>query len=89
MSALAMTAEQRAELATEQRQSRNMRHWKCSQAVLLRTDGMPLAVVAANRCAPNLDELAQQAMAWLAALSPYDRLRCSGLLSLKVQWLST
>jgi transposase len=47
------------------------------------------AVVAANRWASNMDELAQQAAAWLAALSPYDRLRCSGLLSLKFQWLST
>jgi transposase len=47
------------------------------------------AVVAANRCAPNRDELAQQAVAWLAALSPYERLRCSGLLSIKFQWLST
>lgn len=46
-------------------------------------------VVAANRCATNLDELAQQAAAWLAALSPHDRLRCSGLLSTKFQWLST
>lgn len=47
------------------------------------------AVVAANRCAPDLDALVQQAVAWLAALSPYDRLRCSGLLSIKFQWLST
>ena len=47
------------------------------------------AVVAATRCAPDLDALAHQAAAWLAALSPYDRLRCSGLLSIKFQWLST
>ncbi len=50
------------------------------------------AVVAANRCAASmddLDELAQQAAAWLTALSPYDRLRRSGLLSTKFQWLST
>jgi transposase len=46
-------------------------------------------VVAANRCAPDLDALAQQAVDWLTALSPYDRLRCSGLLSRKFQWLST
>jgi hypothetical protein len=38
-------------------------------------------VAAANRCAPNMDELASQAAAWLAALFPNDRLRCSGLLS--------
>ena len=47
------------------------------------------AVVAANRCAGSMDVLAQRAAAWLAALSPYDRLRCSGLLSIKFQWLST
>ena len=47
------------------------------------------AVVAANRPATSLDDLAQRAAAWLAALSPYDRLRCSGLLSSKFQWLST
>jgi hypothetical protein len=45
------------------------------------------AVVAANRCASSMDDLAQQAVAWLAALSPDDRLRCSGLLSAKFQWL--
>jgi hypothetical protein len=47
------------------------------------------AVVAANRCAASMDALAQQAVAWLAALSPDDRLRCSGLLSTKFQWLVT
>jgi transposase len=47
------------------------------------------AVVAANRPATSLDDLAQRAAAWLAALSPHDRLRCSGLLSSKFQWLST
>ena len=47
------------------------------------------AVVAANRCAPDLDHLAQQAVDWLTTLSPYDRLRCSGLLGTKFQWLST
>jgi transposase len=47
------------------------------------------AVIAANRCAPDLDALAQQAVAWVAALSPYDRLRCSGLLSIKFPWLAT
>jgi transposase len=33
--------------------------------------------------------LAEQAVAVIAALSPFDRLRCSGLLSAKFQWLST
>lgn len=46
MSRIAMTAEQRAEVETAQRQSRNVRHWKRYQAVVLRADGMPLAVVA-------------------------------------------
>jgi hypothetical protein len=46
MSRLAMTVEQRAAVATAQRQSRNVRHWKRYQAVLLRADRMPLAVVA-------------------------------------------
>jgi transposase len=46
-------------------------------------------VVAANRAAADLDALAMQAVAWLAALSPDDRLRMSGLLSSKFQWLST
>jgi transposase len=46
MSVLAMTAEERAELETAQRQSRNVRHWKRYQAVLLRADGTPVAVVA-------------------------------------------
>jgi transposase len=43
---VAMTAEQRAELETAQRQSQNVRPWKRYQAVLLRADGMPVAVVA-------------------------------------------
>ena len=46
MRVLVMTAEQRAEVETAQRQSRNVRHWKRYQAVLLRADGMPLTVVA-------------------------------------------
>jgi len=41
-----MTAAQRAELETAQRQSKHVRHWKRYQAVLLRGDGMPAAVVA-------------------------------------------
>ncbi len=46
MRVLAMTAEQRTELEMAQRQSRNVRHWKRYQAVLLRADGMPVATVA-------------------------------------------
>ena len=46
MSVVAMTAEQRTELETAQRRSRNVRHWKRYQAVLLRAEGMPLALVA-------------------------------------------
>jgi hypothetical protein len=46
MSVLAMSAEQRAERETAQRQSQNARHWKRFQAVVLRADGLPVAVVA-------------------------------------------
>lgn len=46
MSVVAMTAAQRAALETAQRQSKNVRHWKRYQAVLLRADGTPVAVVA-------------------------------------------
>jgi transposase len=46
MSVLAMTVEQRAELETAQRQSRNVRHWKRYQAVLLRAAGTCVAIVA-------------------------------------------
>ncbi len=46
MSVLVMTAEQRAELEAAQRQSKNVRHWKRYQAVLLRAEGTPVAVVA-------------------------------------------
>lgn len=46
------------------------------------------AVVAANRCASSLEDRAQPAAAWLAALTPDDPLRCSGLLRTTVQWLS-
>ena len=43
---LAMTDEQRAELEGAVRTSRNVRHWKRYQAVLLRAAGTPVAVVA-------------------------------------------
>src|SRR5260370_25202291 len=38
----------RAELQAAQRSSRNMRHWRRYQAVLLRADGVPLATVATS-----------------------------------------
>jgi hypothetical protein len=46
MSRVEMTAEQRVDLETAQRQSWPVRHWERYQAVLLRADGMPVAVVA-------------------------------------------
>jgi transposase len=47
------------------------------------------AVVAANRVYETVQEQAERAVAWLAALSPFDRLLKSGLFGLKFQWLST
>jgi hypothetical protein len=47
------------------------------------------AIVAAHRVASSVDDLAQQAAAWLTTLSPGDRLRCSGRLSAKLEWPST
>src|SRR5260221_3640926 len=41
-----MTAEQRAQVEAAQRESRNVRHWKRYQAVLLRGEGTPVTVVA-------------------------------------------
>jgi transposase len=46
MSGLAMSAEQRAEVEAAQCQRLTVRHWKRYQAVLLRADGLPVAVVA-------------------------------------------
>lgn len=46
MRGMEMTAEQRAELAVAQRQSKTVRHWRRYQAVVLRADGMAVAVVA-------------------------------------------
>jgi transposase len=43
---VAVTDEQRVELETAVRASRNVRHWKRYQAVLLRAAGTPVAVVA-------------------------------------------
>lgn len=53
------------------------------------------AVVAANRSyrddqpADAVQTLAEQTVQWIQALSPLDRLRCTGLLGSKFQWLST
>ena len=47
------------------------------------------AVVAANRAYITVQEQAERALAWLAALSPFDRLLKSGLFGAKFQWLST
>ena len=47
------------------------------------------AVVAANRVYASVQELAERAVTWLDALTPLDRLRQSGLLSSKFQWLAT
>ncbi len=43
---LSLTAEQRATLEAAQARSRNVRHWRRYQAVLLRADGVPVATVA-------------------------------------------
>jgi hypothetical protein len=47
------------------------------------------AVVAANRADAAVHEQAERAVAWLAALTPFDRLLKSGLFGAKFQWLST
>jgi transposase len=47
------------------------------------------AVVAANRVYVAIQEQAERAVAWLAALTPFDRLLKTGLFGLKFQWLST
>lgn len=41
-----LTAEQRRALQTAQARSRDVRHWRRFQAVLLRADGVPVATVA-------------------------------------------
>src|SRR5260370_5299846 len=43
---LALSDEERPELVGAQQASRNVRHWRRSQAVLLRAEGVPLATVA-------------------------------------------
>ena len=47
------------------------------------------AVVAANRAYAAVTELADRALAWLAAIPPADRLRRCGLSSSKFNWLPT
>ena len=47
------------------------------------------AVVAANRCYPSLEELAERAVAWLDTMSDEERRRRCGLLSSKFDWLPT
>jgi transposase len=47
------------------------------------------AVVAANRAYAAIQEQAERAVAWLAALAPFDRLLKAGLFGTKFQWLST
>lgn len=47
------------------------------------------AVVAANRCYPSLEELADRAVDWLDAMSDEDRHRRCGLQSSKFEWLLT
>jgi transposase len=45
--------------------------------------------VAANRCYPSLDELAERAVAWLDTMSASERLCRCGLQSSKYHWLPT
>ena len=47
------------------------------------------AMVAANRVYEAVQEQAERAVAWLAALTPFDRLLKAGLFGLKFQWLAT
>jgi transposase len=47
------------------------------------------AVVAAKRVYETVQALAEHAVGWLEALSPFERLRRSGLLGSKFQWLAT
>lgn len=47
------------------------------------------ATVAANRCYPSLEELADRALAWLEEMSDAERLRRCGLPTSKFEWLPT
>jgi len=62
---LAMTDEQRAELEGAVRTSRNVRHWKRYQAVLLRAAGTPVAVVA-KTLGCSADSVTNWTHAWQA-----------------------
>jgi len=46
-------------------------------------------VVAANRAYETVQEQAERAVAWLADLTPFDRLLKCGLFGRKFQWLAT
>ena len=62
---LAMTGEQRAELETAVHTSRNVRHWKRYQAVLLRAAGTPVAMVA-QTLGGSADRVSNWTPAWQA-----------------------
>jgi hypothetical protein len=47
------------------------------------------AMVAANRVYAAVQDQAERTVAWLAALTPFDRLLKTGLLGAKFQWLAT
>jgi transposase len=47
------------------------------------------ALIAANRVYAAVQEQAERALAWLATLSPFDRLLKSGLFGAKFQWLAS
>lgn len=47
------------------------------------------ATVAANRCYPSLEDLAERAVHWLDAMSNADRLRRCGFQTSKFDWLPT
>lgn len=61
----AMTGEQRAELEAAVHTSRNVRHWKRYQAVLLRAAGTPVAVVA-RTLGCSADSVTNWTHAWQA-----------------------
>ncbi len=47
------------------------------------------ATVAANRCYPSLEDLAERAVHWLDAMSNADRRRRCGFQTSKFDWLPT
>jgi transposase len=56
---------------------------------LLESGRLMKADIAANRPPSSIDDIALQAVTWLDALAPDERLRRSGLFGTKFQWLST